>query len=104
MFSIATGCRMLGPFVGVPRPEVNTPRDLRRGCDDVTVALSTCLDSSIGFALGCCHRPAPPKEKKPTWWNTLRYSTTSAYSLTDPPVRPGYPSSSHPTTSRQFLI
>ena len=36
--------------------------------------------------------------KKPTWWNTLRYSTTSAYSATSLPERPGCPSSSHPTS------
>ncbi len=36
--------------------------------------------------------------RKPTWRNTQRYSTTSAYSLTGPPVRPGCPSSSRPTT------
>ena len=43
-------------------------------------------------------RPAPPLEKKPTWWNTQGYSTMSAYSATGPPVQPGYPSSSRPTT------
>src|SRR5207237_3555619 len=42
---------------------------------------------------------SPQSKKKPTWWNTLRYSTTSAYSLTSPPARPGCSSSSHPTTS-----
>jgi hypothetical protein len=36
-------------------------------------------------------------KKKPTWPNTLKYSTTSAYSLTDPPARPGYPLFSRPT-------
>jgi hypothetical protein len=39
------------------------------------------------------------KQKKPTWWNTRRYSTTSAYSSTSPPARPGCPLASHPTTS-----
>jgi len=38
-------------------------------------------------------------QKKPTWRNTLRYSTTSVYSLTGSPAQPGCPSSSHPTTS-----
>ena len=37
--------------------------------------------------------------KKPTWRNTRRYSTTSAYSTTSPPARPGCSPSSHPTTS-----
>src|SRR5579862_1704045 len=38
-------------------------------------------------------------KKKPTWRNTRRYSTTSAYSLTSLPARPGCPQSSHPTIS-----
>src|SRR2546423_11269377 len=39
------------------------------------------------------------KQKKPTWRNTMRYSTTSAYSSTGfPAKRPlDCPSSSHPT-------
>jgi hypothetical protein len=41
----------------------------------------------------------PQKQKKPTWWNTLRYSTTPAYSLTSPPAVPGCSSPSCPTTS-----
>jgi hypothetical protein len=63
---------------------------------------------SLSFAIG----PGPPlvvaavpqhrKQKKPTWQNTLRYSPTSAYSLTSPPARPGCPLSSHPTTSNQL--
>ena len=36
---------------------------------------------------------------KPTWRNTRRYSTTSAYSLTNPPARPGCSLFSHPTFS-----
>ena len=37
--------------------------------------------------------------KRPTWRNTHRYSTTSAYSLTSPPEWSGCSPSSHPTTS-----
>ena len=37
------------------------------------------------------------EQKKPTWRNTRRYSTTSAYSSTSPPARPGCSLSSHPT-------
>ena len=43
--------------------------------------------------------PRRQEQKKPTWRNTLRYSTTSAYSLTNPPEVPGCPSPSHPTTA-----
>gem|GEM_PF-6895085 len=44
-------------------------------------------------------------QKKPTWLNTIKgRSTTSAYSSTSPPARPGYPSSSHPTTSTKTEI
>ena len=39
------------------------------------------------------------ERKKPTWRNTRRYSTTSAYSLTSPSAHPGCSLSSHPTTS-----
>ena len=39
------------------------------------------------------------KRKKPTWRNTRRYSTTSAYSLTSPSAGPGRSLSSHPTNS-----
>src|SRR5687768_5232121 len=35
-------------------------------------------------------------KKKPTWTNTLRHSTTSAYSLTGHQAQPGYPLFSHP--------
>jgi hypothetical protein len=42
---------------------------------------------------------APQKRKKPTWSNTLRYSTTSAYSSTSLPELLEYSSSSHPTTT-----
>src|SRR5688572_7841310 len=37
-------------------------------------------------------------KKKPTRWNTRRYSTTSAYSSTSLPAWPGCSSSSRPTT------
>src|SRR5437870_7822660 len=37
------------------------------------------------------------EQKKPTWWNAERHSTTSAYWLTGLPAPPGCPSSSHPT-------
>ena len=36
-------------------------------------------------------------QKKPTWPNTLRHSTTSAYSLTSLPAKSGCSLSSHPT-------
>jgi hypothetical protein len=36
--------------------------------------------------------------KKPTWLSTLKYSTTSVYSLTGTPARLGRPLSSHPAT------
>ncbi len=39
------------------------------------------------------------EQKKPTWWNTQGYSTTSAYSSTSLPAQPGCSLSSHPTTS-----
>ena len=42
-------------------------------------------------------RPATQKTKKPTWRNTRRYSTTSAYSSTNLSARPSCSSSSHPT-------
>ena len=44
-----------------------------------------------------CVQLGPKKQKKPTWQNTRRYSTTSAYSLTSPSALPGCSSSSHPT-------
>src|SRR5207247_10663527 len=44
------------------------------------------------------------KKKKPTWSNTLRYSTTSAYSSTGPPARPSCPSPRHPTYSIQAVL
>ena len=41
-----------------------------------------------------CHR----KQKKPTWQNTRRHSTTSAYSSTNPSAKPSCSSFSHPTS------
>ena len=64
------------------------PFPLRPNCVAVVPLreLSSCVESKT-------------QRKKPTWWNTHRYSTTSAYSLTSPPVGPGCSSSSLPTTS-----
>jgi hypothetical protein len=42
---------------------------------------------------------APRETKKPTWQNTLRHSTTPAYSTTSLPAMLGCSSSSHPTKS-----
>ena len=42
-------------------------------------------------------------QKKPAWQNTLRYSTTPAYSLSGPPADPVCPISSFPTTSTRFV-
>ena len=49
-------------------------------------------------------RCSSSQEKKPTWPNTLGYSTTSAYSSTSPPAKPGCPSSSRPTSRIQVFI
>ena len=46
---------------------------------------------SIRFIPDRCGCPATPKQKKPTRLNTLRYSTTSAYSSTSPPAFTGMP-------------
>ena len=43
------------------------------------------------------------EQKKPTWRNTQRRSTTSAYSSTNPPAEPGCSSSSHPTTPPMII-
>jgi hypothetical protein len=40
-----------------------------------------------------------PTQKKPTWRNTLKYSSTSAYSLTSPLAQPACSLPSHPATS-----
>ncbi len=48
-------------------------------------------------APGAPFTSAAGRKKKPTWPNALRHSTTSAYSSTGPPARPGCPSSSRPT-------
>jgi hypothetical protein len=42
--------------------------------------------------------PQHRKQKKPTWRNTQRYSTTSAYSSTSLPLQADCSLSSHPTT------
>ena len=43
------------------------------------------------------------ESKKPTRRNALRNSTTSAYSSTSPPAKPGCSLSSRPTTSNSLL-
>jgi hypothetical protein len=45
-----------------------------------------------------------PRKKKPAWWNTLRYSTTPAYSSTGPPAKPECPLSSRPTKPAHVLL
>ena len=53
---------------------------------------------------GCGQVLARPENKnKPTWRNTRRYSTTSAYWLTSPLARPSPALSSHPTISLERL-
>jgi hypothetical protein len=47
--------------------------------------LYACSKPLIGFAHLSRYVPRHDKRKKPTWWNTPRYSTTSAYSSTSPP-------------------
>jgi hypothetical protein len=44
------------------------------------------------------------RKKKPTWRNTLRYSTTSAYHSTSLPAMLDCPSSSRPTTLKTRLF
>jgi hypothetical protein len=44
----------------------------------------------------------PRETKKPTWRNTLGYSTTSVYSATGTPAMPGRPLPCHPTISLAF--
>ena len=51
--------------------------------------------ASLVPATAGCHRK---RKKKPTWQNTQRHSTTSAYLLTSPPDQPGCPLPSRPTT------
>src|SRR4051812_5720233 len=43
------------------------------------------------------------ERKKPTWWNTRRYSTTSAYSSTGPPPMAECLLNRHPTSST-FIV
>ena len=64
------------------------------------------LPTSLRKLRGVFISVAPSEErakKKPTWRNTRRCSTTSAYSSTSPPAEPGCSLSSHPTTSTQPL-
>jgi len=55
-----------------------------------SVSLLELVRKLVEFLLGM--------EKKPTWLNTQRYSTTSAYSSTSPSDHPGCSSSSLPTS------
>src|SRR5271157_535289 len=62
-----------------------------------------CAMVSLGFSIRCLpgacdRRVSPQAKKKPTWPNTQRHSTTSAYLLTSPPDQPGCPLPSRPTT------
>src|SRR5438445_11532012 len=71
------------------------------GChrSNPTPIMSACKPSRV-----CPWKPdLPAANKKADVVEYLRYSSTSAYSSTSPPVQPGCPSSSHPTTSnKQF--
>ena len=97
------GCRLfevvLGPFDGVLRSNPGVV------CDSVQSrsAGRRCQPARIPTLPPQprlnAHTLSPVQRKKPTWENTLRYSTMSAYSSTNPPARPGCSSSSHPTTS-----
>ena len=69
----------------------------------VDMSKSPILEIRRGSPWGCCGYPAVPKRKKPTWRNTLRYSTTSAYSPTSLSAQPSCSSSSHPTTANQLV-
>ena len=80
-------------------PEQRGPSD--GGCGRPRFRRCHSEPSSSGF-LVCTSKTA--SKKKPTWWNTLRHSTTSAYSSTSPPVRPGCPLSRHPTICVQVFI
>jgi len=44
------------------------------------------INPSMECALALATVPRRERKKKPTWPNTLRYSLTSAYSSTSPPV------------------
>jgi hypothetical protein len=48
-------------------------------------------------------RPQTHEQKKPTCPNTLRHSSTSVYSLTDPSARPSCPLSSHPKSFKSTI-
>ena len=67
-----------------------------------------CLASigGSGFDGGARDWPSSPRSRsknEPTWWNTRRYSSTSAYSRTSPPDQPGCPLSSRPTICFRIL-
>jgi hypothetical protein len=47
------------------------------------------LDLPMGLVPGGCGRPAPPKEKKPTWWNTLEVFDHVGLLSNEPPGRAG---------------
>ena len=61
------------------------------------------LEIGQGSPVAVAAIPQHRKQKKPTWQNTLRYSTTSAYSSTSPPAPPSCSLASHPTTANQLL-
>lgn len=58
----------------------------------------------LEFVLVVATVPLHRKRKKPTWQNTLRHSTTSAYPSTSLPAMLVCSSSSRPTTSLQPII
>jgi hypothetical protein len=62
---------------------------------ELDLSIGSCLVSVIVFG---------PRKKKPAWWNTLRYSTTPAYSSTGPPAKPECPLSSRPTKPAHVLL
>ena len=79
-----------------------------RSCSQALAASAMCcaraeLDLSIGSFLVSVI-VFGPRKKKPAWWNTLRYSTTPAYSSTGPPAKPECPLSSRPTKSAHVLL
>ena len=81
------------------RPKASGPRRPARSYRDSLITPFDGLRPRAGPAL-CT---STSKIKKPTWWNTQRYSATPAYSSTSPPAKPGCPLSSHPTTLIQVF-
>ena len=82
------------------RPDITLTRNLRgrRRSRCISASLAAwSLDRAFGFLLPAAIVSHYRKRKKPTWRNTLRRSTTSAYSSTIPPASPSCSSSSHPT-------